>query len=128
MNFGRYKYEQSKREKEARKKQKVITVKEIRLRPAIDEHDYKVKLRSARRFLKNGDKVKVTVRFRGRQLVHADTGKELLTRMAEEKERGPTAAGPQKNTTVCATADHTYQALSSRRHIFEMIVPALAIF
>jgi translation initiation factor IF-3 len=84
MNFGRYKYEQSKREKEARKKQKVITVKEIRLRPAIDEHDYKVKLRSARRFLKNGDKVKVTVRFRGRQLVHADTGKELLTRMAEE--------------------------------------------
>jgi len=86
MNFGRYKYEQSKREKEARRKQKVITVKEIRLRPTIDEHDYQVKLRSVKRFLGNGDKVKVTVRFRGRQLVHADTGKELLARMAKEIE------------------------------------------
>jgi len=86
MNFGRYKYEQSKREKEARKRQKVINVKEIRLRPTIDEHDYQVKLRNAKRFLTAGDKVKVTVRFRGRQLVHADTGKELLTRMAEETE------------------------------------------
>ncbi|HHT70162.1 MAG TPA: translation initiation factor IF-3 [Firmicutes bacterium] len=84
MNFGRYKYEQSKREKEARKKQKIITIKEIRLRPTIDEHDYQVKLRNMKRFLTNGDKVKVTVRFRGRQLVHADTGKELLARMAEE--------------------------------------------
>lgn len=84
MNFGRYKYEQSKREKEARKKQKTITIKEIRLRPTIDEHDFQVKLRNIKRFLTDGDKVKVTVRFRGRQLVHADTGKELLARMAEE--------------------------------------------
>ena len=74
----------TKAEKDARKKQKIITIKEIRLRPTIDEHDYQVKLRNMKRFLTNGDKVKVTVRFRGRQLVHADTGKELLARMAEE--------------------------------------------
>lgn len=84
MNYGRYKYEQSKREKEARKKQKIITIKEIRLRPTIDEHDYQVKLRNTKRFLTDGDKVKVSVRFRGRQVVHADNGKQLLERMAEE--------------------------------------------
>ena len=101
MNFGRYKYEQSKREKEARKKQKIITIKEIRLRPTIDEHDYQVKLKNTKRFLNDGDKVKVTVRFRGRQLVHADTGKQLLARMAKEitdlgtVEREPRLEGTQ---------------------------------
>ncbi|NLG86622.1 MAG: translation initiation factor IF-3 [Firmicutes bacterium] len=101
MNFGRYKYEQSKREKEARKNQKIITIKEVRLRPTIDEHDYQVKLKNTMRFLANGNKVKVTVRFRGRQLVHAETGKELLARMAEEikdvgmVEREPRLEGTQ---------------------------------
>ncbi|WP_370636982.1 translation initiation factor IF-3 [Gelria sp. Kuro-4] len=84
MDFGRYKYEQSKREKEARKKQKVITIKEIRLRPTIDEHDYEVKLRNMQRFLSDGDKVKVTVRFRGRQMTHTEAGRQLLARMAEQ--------------------------------------------
>ncbi|HHY92731.1 MAG TPA: translation initiation factor IF-3 [Firmicutes bacterium] len=84
MDFGRYKYEQSKREKEARKKQKVITIKEIRIRPNIDDHDYEVKLRNMQRFLTDGDKVKVTVRFRGRQMTHTEAGHELLAKMAEQ--------------------------------------------
>jgi translation initiation factor IF-3 len=84
MDYGRYKYEQSKREKEARKKQKIITIKEIRMRPNIDEHDYNVKVKNMQRFLGDGDKVKVTIRFRGRQMTHTDAGKTLLERMAEQ--------------------------------------------
>ena len=83
MDYDKYKYEQSKREKEARKKQKVITVKEVRLRPNIEEHDLKVKMRNAVRFLTSGDKVKVTVRFRGRQIAYKDAGRELLDEIAE---------------------------------------------
>ncbi len=83
MDYDKYKYEQSKREKEARKKQKVITVKEVRLRPNIEEHDLKVKMRNAMRFLTSGDKVKVTVRFRGRQITYTDAGRELLNEIAE---------------------------------------------
>lgn len=84
MDYGKYKYEQSKREKEARKKQKIITVKEVKLRPNIEDHDLKVKTRNVTRFLKAGDKVKVTIMFRGREIVHPKNGEALLNRVAEE--------------------------------------------
>ena len=89
MDYGKYKYEQQKRESEARKKQKVIEVKEIKFRPGTDTHDYEVKMRSVRKFLQNGDKVKITLRFRGREMAHQDLGRELLHRVAEDvKETG----------------------------------------
>jgi len=84
MDFGKFKYEQSKREREARKHQKVVTVKELRMRPKIDDHDFEVKARNARKFLAEGDKVKVSVRFRGREIVHQDIAREKLRSMAEE--------------------------------------------
>jgi translation initiation factor IF-3 len=83
MDFGKYKYEQSKREKEARKNQKVINVKEIRMNPTIDEHDFQVRLKNTLKFLKDGDKVKVSIRFRGRQMAHTKLGEEVLNKMAE---------------------------------------------
>jgi len=83
MDFGKYKYEQSKREKEARKKQKTISVKEVKLRPNIEDHDFEVKARNAVRFLKDGDKVKATIIFRGREIVHTQLGQKLLKRLAE---------------------------------------------
>ena len=81
LDFGKYKYEEQKRKNEARKKQKVIDVKEIKLRPGIDEHDYDVKMRSVARFLEEGDKVKVTMRFRGREMVHQELGAQVLDRV-----------------------------------------------
>lgn len=84
MDFGKYKYEQSKREKEARKKQKIISVKEIKMRPNIEDHDFEVKAKNAVRFLKDGDKVKATVIFRGREIVHTQIGQQLLKRLAED--------------------------------------------
>lgn len=84
MDYGKFRYEQSKREKEARKNQRIINVKEVKLRPNIDDHDFNVKAKNAIRFLKDGDKVKVTIMFRGRQIVHPDLGKKLLIRMAEQ--------------------------------------------
>ncbi|WP_134219351.1 MULTISPECIES: translation initiation factor IF-3 [Pelotomaculum] len=84
MDFGKYKYEQSKREKEARKKQKIISVKEIKMRPNIEDHDFEVKAKNAIRFLKDGDKVKATVIFRGREIVHTQIGQQLLKRLAED--------------------------------------------
>lgn len=84
LDIGKYKYEIQKKKNEARKKQKVIEVKEIKMRPGIDEHDYQVKLRSMRRFLEEGDKVKVTIRFRGRELVHQDLGLKVLERVREQ--------------------------------------------
>ncbi|AQS54899.1 translation initiation factor IF-3 [Novibacillus thermophilus] len=84
MDYGKYRYEQSKREKEARKKQKVITVKEVRLSSSIEEHDLQTKLRNVKKFLKKGDKVKCSIRFRGREITHQDIGRELLNRIAEE--------------------------------------------
>jgi len=84
LDFGKYKYEQQKKASEARKKQKIVDVKEVKIRPGIEEHDYNVKMRSARKFLKNGDKVKVTMRFRGREMAHQDIGFDLLKRMTEE--------------------------------------------
>lgn len=83
MDFGKYKYEMSKKEREARKHQKVITVKEIKLRPGIDTHDFQVKLKNGIKFLKNGDKLKVTVMFRGREITHKELGRDLCNRFAE---------------------------------------------
>ncbi len=84
MDFGKFKYEQQKKESEARKKQKIIEVKEVKFRPNTDTHDYDVKMRNVARFLDNGDKVKVTLRFRGREMAHMDLGRKLLERVAED--------------------------------------------
>lgn len=84
MDFGKFKYENQKREAEARKKQKIIEIKEIKFRPGTDEHDYQVKMRSVVKFLGEGDKVKVTLRFRGREMAHQQLGLELLHRIAAE--------------------------------------------
>ena len=80
MDFGKYKYEQQKREAEARRKQKTIDIKEIKFRPNTDTHDYEVKMKSVVKFLANGDKVKITMRFRGREMAHQRLGLELLNR------------------------------------------------
>ncbi|MFV2052499.1 translation initiation factor IF-3 [Aliiroseovarius sp. YM-037] len=84
MDFGKYKYEQQKRESEARKKQKIIEVKEVKFRPNTDTHDYDVKMRNVFKFLENGDKVKISLRFRGREMAHQDLGRNLLERVAED--------------------------------------------
>lgn len=83
MDYGKYRYEQQKKEREARKNQKIVNVKEIRLSPTIDDHDFDTKLRNARKFLEKGDKVKVSIRFRGRAITHKDIGRVVLERMAE---------------------------------------------
>jgi len=84
MDYGKHKYEQSKRDKEVRKKQKIISVKEIKFRPNIEEHDFDTKTRNVIRFLKDGDKVKATIMFRGRQIVHTQLGYQILKKLAEE--------------------------------------------
>ncbi|RYG92406.1 translation initiation factor IF-3 [Loktanella sp. IMCC34160] len=89
MDYGKFKYETQKKEAEARKKQKIIEIKEVKFRPGTDTHDYEVKMRNVYKFLENGDKVKVTLRFRGREMAHQDLGRELLHRIAEDvKEHG----------------------------------------
>ena len=89
MDFGKYKYETQKKEAEARKKQKIIEIKEVKFRPNTDTNDYEVKMRNVYKFLENGDKVKVTLRFRGREMAHQNLGRELLERVAEDtKEQG----------------------------------------
>ncbi len=84
LDFGKFKYEEQKRRNEARKKQKVIEVKEIKLRPGIDDHDYDVKMRSMVKFIEEGDKVKVTMRFRGRELAHQELGMDVLMRVRND--------------------------------------------
>lgn len=84
MDFGKFKYEQQKRDKETKKKQKVVTVKEVKLRPNIEDHDFDVKFKNAQRFLEDGDKVKVTIMFRGRELSHPELGKKVLDKMASQ--------------------------------------------
>ena len=84
LDYGKYKYEAQKKANEARKKQKTIDVKEIKMRPGIEEHDYQVKMRSVRKFLDNGDKVKMTIRFRGREMAHQDLGMRVLDRVRDE--------------------------------------------
>lgn len=83
MDYGKYKYELAKKEKEARKNQRIINVKEVRMTPNIEDHDLNVKAKKANDFLKNGDRVKVSVRFRGRQLGHTEVGREVLMRFVE---------------------------------------------
>lgn len=83
MDYGKYRYEQSKRDKETRKKQKIISVKEVKIRPNIEDHDLNVKTKNAIKFLTEGDKVKVTLMFRGREMAHAELGKQLMNRVAE---------------------------------------------
>ena len=87
LDFGKYKYEEQKRRNEARKKQKVIEVKEIKLRPGIDDHDYDVKMRSMVKFIDEGDKVKVTMRFRGRELAHQELGMNVLMRVKDDLDK-----------------------------------------
>ncbi|WP_207893915.1 translation initiation factor IF-3 [Tumebacillus sp. BK434] len=86
MDYGKFKYEQSKKEKEARKNQKIVSIKEIRMTPNIEEHDFQTKLRNTVKFLNEGDKVKASVRFRGREITHQDIGIKVLTRLAKECE------------------------------------------
>ncbi|MBB04985.1 MAG: translation initiation factor IF-3 [Pseudooceanicola sp.] len=96
MDFGKFKYEQQKRESEARKNQKIIEVKEVKFRPNTDHHDYDVKMRNVEKFLAKGDKVKVTLRFRGREMAHQNLGRELLERVAEDtKEMGKVESMPK---------------------------------
>lgn len=82
MDYGKYKYEQAKRDKDARKKQKSMEIKEVKLRPNIEDHDFETKARNAQRFLLDGDKVKVTIMFRGREVTHPELGRSLCLRLA----------------------------------------------
>jgi translation initiation factor IF-3 len=84
MDYGKFKYEQSKHDKEIKKKQRVVDIKEIKLRPNIEEHDFQIKAKNAARFLKEGDKVKATIIFRGREIVHTQLGQQVLKRLAEQ--------------------------------------------
>ncbi len=86
LDYGKYKYEQQKKAAEARKKQKTVEVKEIKVRPTIEDHDYEVKLKAAKKFLGNEDKVKVTLRFRGREMAHKDLASKLLDRIRDDLE------------------------------------------
>jgi translation initiation factor IF-3 len=84
MDFGKYKYQQSRRAKDARKKQTVIVVKEVKMGPKTDEHDFQFKARHVRRFIEEGNKAKVTIRFRGREMAHTELGRKLLDRMSKD--------------------------------------------
>ena len=84
MDYGQFKYQQAKKRKEARKKASTVSIKEVKMRPKIDEHDYQFKLRNARKFLEAGDKVKMTVMFRGREITHTELGRRLISRMEED--------------------------------------------
>ncbi|WP_442971103.1 MULTISPECIES: translation initiation factor IF-3 [unclassified Romboutsia] len=96
MDYGKYKYEQARKEKESKKKQKVVTVKEVRLRPGIESNDLNTKANNAIKFLKKGDKVKVELRFRGRELGHKDLGKEVMLKFIDiVKEFGEPAKPPK---------------------------------
>ena len=86
LDYGKFKYEAQKKKNEAKKKQKIIEVKEIKLRPNIDEHDYQVKMRNVQKFLDEGDKVKVTMRFRGREMAHQELGVNVLNRVRDDTE------------------------------------------
>ena len=99
MDFSKYKYEQEKKEKTAKKQQKKVHLKEVKFRPKIEEHDYQVKLKALSRFLARGDKVKVTLTFRGREMAHQELGRRILDRFIKDSadiaqvERGPVTEG-----------------------------------
>ena len=86
LDYGKFRFEEQKKANEARKKQKIVEIKELKLRPNIDDNDYEVKMRAARRFLEEGDKVKMTMRFRGREMAHQDIGMNVLMRVRDELE------------------------------------------
>jgi translation initiation factor IF-3 len=86
LDYGKYKYQEQKKAAEARKRQKIVEIKEIKMRPSIDDHDYDVKMRSIKRFFDDGDKVKVTLRFRGRELAHQELGWQVLQRVKTDTE------------------------------------------
>ncbi len=88
MDYGKYRYEQSRRDREARRRQHVVEIKEIQMKPKIGEHDFQVKVRAAQKFLKDGDKVKALIKFRGREIVHADLGRNLLMQLFESVRDG----------------------------------------
>jgi translation initiation factor IF-3 len=110
LDYGKYKYEQAKKERELRKKQKVSLLREVRLRPKIDDHDFEAKARSVRKLLDSGDKVKVTVMFRGREITHLEFGYKLLRRMTEllegvaSIERQPVMEGKRMNIVLTPIA------------------------
>ncbi len=110
LDYGKYKYEQAKKERELRKKQKVSLLREVRLRPKIDNHDFEAKARSVRKLLDSGDKVKVTVMFRGREITHPEFGRRLLQRMTESLkgvasvERQPMMEGRRMNIVLAPAA------------------------
>ena len=96
MDYGKYKYEAARKAREAKKRQHTITVKEIKMRPKIEEHDFGFKLRHARRFLEDGDKVKFTLRFRGREMTHPELGERVLARVREELDELATVESPMR--------------------------------
>ena len=109
LDYGKYKYEQTKKEREARRSQKVSLLREIRMRPGIDTHDFEAKAKTAKKLLSNGDKVKVTVIFRGREIVHPDIGWKVLQRMSESLkeiasiERQPVLEGKRMHIILSTT-------------------------
>lgn len=88
LDYGKFKYQEQKRKAEAKKKQKVVEVKEIKVRPGIEDHDFQTKMRAARKFIENGDKVKVSMRFRGREMAHQDIGMKVFERIIEDLGEG----------------------------------------
>lgn len=96
LDFGKYKFQLQKKEHDMRKKQSVVHVKEVKLRPTIDDHDYQVKLKSIYKFIGNGDKVKVSLRFRGREITHNEIGMELMQRIVTETEEIAKVESPAK--------------------------------
>ncbi|MEA3561015.1 MAG: translation initiation factor IF-3 [Candidatus Omnitrophota bacterium] len=104
MNYGKFKYSQRKKEKEAKKKQQSTGLKEVKIRPTIEEHDYQVKLRSAQKFLEHHSKVKITMIFRGRQIAHFDLGKRVVDRLIKDLETtGRVERGPYREGKVLIT-------------------------
>jgi translation initiation factor IF-3 len=86
MDYGKYKFQEQKKQAEARKRQKIVELKEIKLRPGIDDHDYDVKMRSVKRFFEDGDKVKITLKFKGREMAHTSLGMDVLKRVKADVE------------------------------------------
>jgi translation initiation factor IF-3 len=110
LDYGKFRYEQTKKEREARRNQKIVSLKEVRLRPKIDDHDLATKGKTAQKFLEEGDKVKLTVMFRGRELAHTDIGRDILDKVAEHlREIGNIDQPPKmegKSMTMLVSPSH----------------------
>jgi translation initiation factor IF-3 len=131
MDYGRYKFEQLKKDKESRREHNVITMKEMKLRPKISEHDFQTKFGSVRNFLREGDKVKLTIMFRGREMVHQEYGRRLLDRMADELkematiERNPLVEG-RNMTMILSPMAKKHRATETRTNHQQPAEPAAA--